>query len=49
MLLLIALTKLKNLLIKEAKGDEFYAEYDDVLSIYRKDFDDNRFQVFRIL
>ena len=47
MLLLIAFTyiKLGNLLIKAAKGDAFHAVYDDVLSICRKDFDDNRFQV----
>ena len=37
--------KLENFLIKAAKGDEFHAGYDDVLSIYYKDFDDNRFQV----
>ena len=29
--------KLENLLTKKAKGDDFHAEYDDVLSIYRKD------------
>ena len=50
MLLLIVLTnkilkQLENRLIKTAKGDEFHAEYDDVLSLNRKDFDDNRFQV----
>ena len=37
--------KLENFLIKAAKGDNFYAEYDDVLPLYRKDFDGNRFQV----
>ena len=37
--------KLENFLIKAAKGDDFYAEYDDVLPLYRKDFDGNRFQV----
>ena len=37
--------KLENLVINAVKGDDFYAEYNDVLSIYREDFDDNRFQV----
>ena len=37
--------KSENLLIKAAKGDDFHAEHDDALSIYRKDFDDNRFQI----
>ena len=37
--------KLVNLFIKTAKGDDFHAEYDYILSIYRKDFDENRFQV----
>ena len=37
--------KLENFLIKAAKWDEFHAEYDDVLSIYCKDFGDNRFQL----
>ena len=37
--------KLEDLLIKATKGDDFHAGYDDVVSIYRKDFDDNRFQV----
>ena len=37
--------KLENLLIKIVKGDDLYAEYVDVLSIYCKDFDDSRFQV----
>ena len=37
--------KLENLLIKTAKRDDFHAEYDDILSIYRKEFDNNRFQV----
>lgn len=46
MLLLIVLTnkilkQLENRLIKTAKGDEFH----DVLSLNRKDFDDNRFRV----
>ena len=36
---------LENHLIKAAKGDNFHAEYDDILSIYYKDFDDNRFLV----
>ena len=36
---------MENPLIKVAKGDDFHEEYDDVLSIYCKDFDDNRFQV----
>ena len=33
--------KLENLLIKAAKRGDFHAEYDNILSIYRKDFDDN--------
>ena len=37
--------QLENRLIKTAKGDEFHAEYDDVLSLNRKYFDGNRFQV----
>ena len=37
--------KLENLLIKAAKRDDFHAEYDNILSIYRKDFDDNWFQL----
>ena len=31
--------KLEKLLIKAAKGDDYYVEHDDVLSIYRKKFD----------
>ena len=44
--------KLENLLIKAARGDDFHAEHDDVLPIYRKDFDYIQFQVqkfYRIL
>ena len=37
--------KLENLLIKAAKGDDYHAKYDDVLSKYPKDFDENQFQV----
>ena len=37
--------KLENLLIKAAKRDDYHAKYDDVLSIYPKDFDENQFQV----
>ena len=37
--------KLEKLLIKAVKGNDFHAEYDDILSIDRKDFDDNRSQV----
>ena len=37
--------KLENLLIKAAKGDDYHVKYDDVLSIYPKDFDENQFQV----
>ena len=36
---------MENLLIKAAKGNDFHAGYDDALSIYCKDFDDNRLQV----
>ena len=36
---------MENFLIKAAKGDDFYAEYDDGLPLYCKDFDGNRFQV----
>ena len=42
--ILKSILKLENL-FQAAKGDDFHAEYYDVLSIYRKDFDDNRFQV----
>ena len=37
--------KLKNLLLKAAKGDIFIQEYKDVIVIYGSDFDENRFQV----
>ena len=33
--------KLEKFLIREPKGNNFHAEYDDTLSIYRKDFDGN--------
>ena len=39
-----AYIKLQNLLIK-ADGDDFHTDYDNILSIYSKDFEDNRFQV----
>ena len=37
--------KVEKLLIEAAKGNDFQVEYDDVLSIYGNEFDDNRFQV----
>ena len=37
--------KLKNFFIKAVKGVDLLAEYNDHLSIYRKDFDENRFKV----
>ena len=36
---------LENTIIIAVKGDDLYADYGDILSIYQKDFDDNRFQV----
>ena len=37
--------KLKNLLLKAAKGNIFIQEYNDVMAIYSSDFNENRFQV----
>ena len=37
--------KLENLLINVVKGHDFHTGYDNVSSIYRKCFDDNRFEV----
>ena len=36
---------LENTIIIAVKGDDLYADYGDILSIYQKDFDDNQFQV----
>ena len=36
--------KLEKLLINAVKGDDFHAEYNNVLAMYCKDFDDNRYQ-----
>ena len=36
--------KLKNLLLKAAKGDVFIQAYNDNMAIYSSDFDKNRFQ-----
>ena len=36
--------KLKNLLLKAAKGDVFIQTYNDDMAIYSSDFDKNRFQ-----
>ena len=35
---------MEKLLIRATKGDDLHPDY-DILSIYRKDFDGNRFQV----
>ena len=46
--------KLEDLLIRATRGDIFHAEHNEVVSIYRKEFDDNTVSstagnIFRIL